>query len=98
DDASCDPVDALDHRRRLILLCDRLAEVVEKGGSELADLVRICDSPGACADAVAAALIMDADARQELLETRDPMVRLQRTLDHVSQLLCELAPCHGPVN
>jgi Lon protease-like protein len=98
DDASCDPVDAHDHYRRLILLCDRLAEVIEQGGSQLRDLVRSCESPGACADAVAAALVMDADARQELLEARDPMVRIQRTLGHVSHLLCELAPCHGPVN
>jgi len=98
DDAQYDPIDAHDHHRRLISLCDRLAEVIEQGGSELRDLVRGFDSPGACADAVAAALVMDADARQELLEARDPMVRLQRTLGHVSHLLCELAPCQGAVN
>lgn len=98
DDATYDPIDANDHHRRLITLCDRLAEVIDQGGSELRDLVRGFDSPGACADAVAAALVMDADARQELLEARDPMVRLQRTLGHVSHLLCELAPCHGAVN
>ncbi len=56
------------------------------------------DSPGACADAVAAALIMDTDARQELLEARCPLQRLQRTLGHVSHLLCELAPCAESVN
>ncbi len=98
DDAQYDPLDAHDHHRRLIQLCDRLAEVIEKGGSQLRDLVRSFDTPGACADAVAAALVMDADARQELLEARDPMVRLQRTLGHVSHLLCELAPCQGAVN
>jgi Lon protease-like protein len=98
DDASYDLQDAHDHQRRLILLCDRLAEVIDQGGPQLRDLVRSFDSPGACADAVAAALVMDADARQELLEARDPMVRLQRTLGHVSHLLCELAPCLGAVN
>jgi hypothetical protein len=41
---------------------------------------------------------MDADARQELIEACDPMVRLQRTLGHVSHMLCELAPCDGAVN
>lgn len=97
-DASCDVADARDHHRRLIKLCDRLAEVIDQGGSQLRDLVRSCESPGACADAVAAALIMDADERQELLEACDPMVRLQRTLGHVSHLLCELAPCNGAVN
>jgi len=97
-DASCDPADARDHHHRLISLCDRLAEVIEQGGPQLRDLVRTYDSPGACADAIAAALIMDADARQELLEARDPMVRLQRTLGHVSHLLCEIAPCPHSVN
>lgn len=97
-DASCDATDAHAHHRRLIALCDRLAEVIDQGGPQLRDLVRSCDSPGACADAVAAALIMDADERQGLLEACDPMVRLQRTLGHVSHLLCELAPCAGAVN
>jgi Lon protease-like protein len=97
-DMSCDPGDARDHHRKLITLCDRLAEVIEQGGPQLRDLVRSFESPGACADAIAAALIMDADARQELLEAIDPMVRLQRTLGHVSHLLCELAPCGDTVN
>jgi Lon protease-like protein len=97
-DAVCDAADARDHHRRLITLCDRLAEVLDQGGSQLRDLARSFESPGACADAIAAALIMDADERQELLETCDPMVRLQRTLGHVSHLLCELAPCDGAVN
>ncbi|NVB80941.1 MAG: hypothetical protein HOV81_21265 [Kofleriaceae bacterium] len=97
-DTSCDKADAHDHHRRLIQLCDRLAEVIEKGGPQLRDLVRAFDEPGACADAIAAALVMDADARQELIEAIDPMVRLQRTLGHVSHMLCELAPCDGAVN
>jgi len=97
-DAECNERDAADHRRKLIQLCDRLAEVIEKGGPQLRDLVRTFDDPGACADAIAAALVMDADARQELLEAIDPMVRLQRTLGHVSHMLCELAPCAGAVN
>jgi Lon protease-like protein len=97
-DATCDPADARDHHHKLVTLCDRLAEVIEQGGSQLRELARAFEAPGACADAVAAALIMDADARQELLEACDPMVRLQRTLGHVSHLLCELAPCESTVN
>jgi Lon protease-like protein len=97
-DAVVDPVDARDHHHKLVTLCDRLAEVIEEGGAQLRELVRTFESPGACADAIAAALIMDADARQELLEACDPMVRLQRTLGHVSHLLCELAPCNDSVN
>jgi hypothetical protein len=72
--------------------------VIEAGGSQLRDLVRAFESPGMCADAIAAALVMDADERQELLDAVDPMVRIQRTLGHVSHLLCELAPCDDAVN
>ncbi len=97
-DRAVDDADARDHHHKLIKLCDRLAEVIEQGGSQLRDLARAFDSPGACADAVAAALIMDADARQELLEACCPLQRLQRTLGHVSHLLCELAPCAETVN
>ena len=97
-DAPADPAEARDTHRKLIQLCDRLAEVIEHGGPQLRDLVRSFDDPGRCADAVAAALVMDADARQELIEACDPMVRLQRTLGHVSHMLCELAPCDGAVN
>lgn len=97
-DADVDPLDARQHHHKLVTLCDRLAEVIEEGGSQLRELARAFDSPGACADAVAAALIMDADVRQELLEACDPMVRIQRTLGHVSHLLCELAPCSESVN
>ncbi|HTR49705.1 MAG TPA: LON peptidase substrate-binding domain-containing protein [Kofleriaceae bacterium] len=89
---------ASDYHRRLVALCDRLAEVLDQGGPQLRDLARTCAEPGACADAIAAALVMDADARQELLEAIDPMTRLERTLGHVSHLLCELAPCDGAVN
>lgn len=97
-DAECDRTEAQTHHKKLIKLCDRLAEVIEKGGPQLRDLVRSVEDPGACADAIAAALVMDADARQELIEAIDPMVRLQRTLGHVSHMLCELAPCESSVN
>jgi Lon protease-like protein len=98
EDGTFDRNEAQETQRRLIQLCDRLAEVIEKGGPQLRDLVRSFDEPGACADAIAAALVMDADARQELLETINPMARLQRTLGHVSHMLCELAPCDSAVN
>jgi Lon protease-like protein len=98
DDDACDEHDLRDHQRQLIALCDRLAEVLDQGGAQLRDLARSFESPGACADAIAAALIMDADARQELLETCDPRARLQRTLGYVSHLLCEIAPCDSAVN
>jgi len=97
-DIAADRDEAFDHHRRLISLCDRLAEVIDAGGPQLRELARAFDDPGACADAIAAALVMDTDARQELLDAIDPMVRIQRTLGHVSHMLCELAPCPEMVN
>jgi hypothetical protein len=97
-DAIADSGEALDHHRQLVKLCDRLSEVIEAGGPQLRELARAFADPGACADAIAAALVMDTDARQELLEAVDPMVRIQRTLGYVSHMLCELAPCHDVVN
>ncbi len=97
-DHEVDAADARDHHHKLVSLCDRLAEVIDQGGAQLRELARTFEAPGACADAIAAALIMDADIRQELLEACDPMIRLQRTLGHVSHLLCELAPCENSVN
>lgn len=91
-DAEVDASDALDHHRRLISLCDRLADLLDEGGLQLRELARSSDAPGGCADAVAAALVMDADERQDLLETCCPLRRLQRTLGHVNHLLSELAP------
>ena len=98
DDEHVDRVETNGVHRKLIALCDRLAEVIDEGGQQLRDLVRAHDDPGACADAIAAALVMDADARQELLEALDPMVRIQRTLGYVGKMLCELAPCNETVN
>jgi len=98
DELFADPCGAQEHRKKLVQMCDRLAELLEQGGPQLRELVRSSVDPARCADAVAAALVMDADARQALLEAADPLVRLQRTLGHVSHLVCELSPCDGSIN
>ncbi|HEY4244046.1 MAG TPA: LON peptidase substrate-binding domain-containing protein [Kofleriaceae bacterium] len=97
-DDTVDGRSLLEHHHRLVSLCDKLADVLVTGGAQLRELVRGAPSAGACADAVAAALIMDADERQLLVESPCPLLRLQRTLGHVSHLLCELAPCAETVN
>jgi hypothetical protein len=84
-----------DHLRHLILLCDRLADVIGQGGPELRALVRSSDSPGACADAVAGALVIDSEARRCLAEIHDPSVRLALTALHVERLLSDLRPVVG---
>src|ERR1700761_1089480 len=50
-DMIADRDEASDHHRRLITLCDRLAEVIDAGGPQLRELARAFDEPSACADA-----------------------------------------------
>jgi uncharacterized protein len=96
-DIAADPAAVRHLHEQLMALCDRLAMVLEEGGRQLAQLA--CGSiPGACADAVAAALLMDADQRQALLEQADPHARLSIAVAQVSRLLCQVVPCDGEVN
>jgi uncharacterized protein len=96
-DADVDRRKLVSSHDKLVGLCDRLAHLLEQGGSQLRDLVRV-GPPGAAADAVAAALAQDPDERQRLLECICPQTRIERTISLVGALLCELAPCDGAVN
>ncbi len=96
-DCQADPEKVRHLHDQLMALCDRLATVLDEGGRQLRELA--CGGvPGACADAVAAALMMDADERQALLEQTNPHARLTTALSHVSRLLCQVVPCEGEVN
>lgn len=96
-DCQADPEKVRHLHDQLMALCDRLAMVLDEGGRQLRDLA--CGgAPGTCADAVAAALMMDADERQALLEQTNPHARLTTALSHVSRLLCQVVPCEGDVN
>ena len=96
-DLAVDPDQLRASHAKLTSLCDRLATLLAQGGSQLRELVR-GDGPGACADAIAAALMQDPDDRQRLLECRCPQARLERAIAVVGALVCELAPCEGDVN
>ncbi len=98
DDAPVCPVKARTLHGQLVAMCDRLALTLDRGGDELRSLAHQAETPGACADAVAAALIMDPRERQLLLESDDPLERLERTANHVGRLVCQLTPCQGPPN
>lgn len=98
DDAPACPVRSRTLHGQLVALCDRLAAALDRGGEELRSLVHDALSPGACADAVAAALIMDPRERQSLLEAADPLERLERTANHVGRLVCQLTPCCRDAN
>lgn len=84
--------------RRLLAMCDRLCQALERGADQLRDLIDGCACPGACADAIAAALVFDHDERQSLLEAVDPRDRIDRVAEHVGRLLCELVPCASRAN
>jgi hypothetical protein len=84
--------------RRLLMLCERLSQAMDRGGTQLRALLASCDCAGACADAIAAALVFDHDQRQDLLERLDPVERVERVAEHVGRLLCELVPCAGQAN
>lgn len=82
---------------QIVTLCTRLSGSMESA-SALRRLVRAAESPGACADLIAAALISDLDTRQALLETPDPADRLDVVLHHLGRALVELAPQTGLAN
>jgi uncharacterized protein len=96
-DGQADPAQVRHLHDQLMALCDRLAVVLEGGGRQLRELAYGA-IPGACADAVAAALMMDADERQAMLEQACPRARLDAALTQVSRLLCQVVPCEGLVN
>ncbi len=98
DDQTTRPDAVARGHRQLVALCDRLALALDRGGAQLRALVADCQHPGSCADAIAAALVIDHGERQILLERLDPADRLDRVIDHVSRLLCQLVPCEGVVN
>jgi Lon protease-like protein len=85
-------------QRELIAICDRLADVVPEGGDALRQLARVIESPGGCADVVAAALVRDPDTRQTLLELLDPADRLDEVISYVSMLVAQLGPGPRTVN
>lgn len=99
DNESSRPADVVARaHKQLIALCDRLAYALERGGDQLRSLVADCTCPASCADAIAAALVVDHGERQALLERLDPADRLDRVTDHVGRLLCQLVPCDSAVN
>jgi uncharacterized protein len=98
DDVTSRPADLLRCHQQLTALSERLSDCLDHGGDDLRSLLASCRRPGACADAIAAALVIDHDERQTLLERLDPTDRLERVLDHVGRLLCKLVSGRGPVN
>jgi Lon protease-like protein len=87
-------------RAALEALADRLAVALPQGGDILRQVVRDAREPGALSDVLAASVIVDPNARQELLEMVDVAARLQTVSEAVAELLRRLPspPSGSPSN
>jgi hypothetical protein len=86
-------------QQKLIALCEDLAAQLEPGGESLHALARSASAPGRCADMVSAALVTDPGDRQRLLESDDPLERLELAIQHISRLVASLdGPDPGSLN
>lgn len=83
-------------QQKLIAVCDELAAHLEPGGEGLHGLARSASVPGRCADMVSAALVTDPEVRQRLLESGDPLERLELAIQHISRLMASLDACSDP--
>jgi Lon protease-like protein len=86
--------------RALVALCDRLAGVLPSGGDTLRNLARQESDPSATADVLAAALVTEPVARQELVEMLDVAARIERVSSVVAAVLSRLEASGGssPLN
>ena len=87
-------------RAALEALADRLAAALPQGGDILRQVVRDAREPGALSDVLAASVIVDPNARQELIEMVDVAARLQTVSEAVAELLRRLPapPSSTPSN
>jgi hypothetical protein len=82
-------------RAALEALADRLAAALPQGGDILRQVVRDAREPGALSDVLGASVIVEPNARQDLLETTDVATRLQKVSDGVAELLRRLPAPRG---
>jgi Lon protease-like protein len=75
---------------RLRTACARLLTVLDRPADLLDPALGTGQGAGAVADRIAAAVLPDADVRQELLETLDAGVRVKRLVVAIEQLADEL--------
>ena len=85
-------------RAQLIGLCERVAAGLGEPGAGLRELTRAADTTPALTMILASTLVVDPDARQDLLEELDPHARLVRLVERVTELLVELGPGGAATN
>ncbi len=93
-DAPADPALVAAWQRKLGSLWERLAPHLPTPVRDLRALTRGADDASAYADRLAAAMVADPEATQQLLAERDPAERLRLLAARVQELVDALAP-HG---
>ena len=77
-------------RAQLVAVCERIAQGLGADGDGLRELVRGEENTARLTLALASALVRDPDERQALLEIRTTSTRVDRLLDHASQVLATI--------
>jgi Lon protease-like protein len=77
-------------RAQLVAVCERIAQGLGSEGDGLRELVRGEENTARLTLVLASALVRDPDDRQAMLETRTPATRVNRLLDHASQVLATI--------
>lgn len=90
-DSHTERPDVLDlGRDQMIALCQRIGNALGGPARQLVEMATNASSPSACADMIAAAIISNADHRQELLEALDPADRIELLVERLVALLRRL--------
>ena len=87
----------LHRHQELIALCDQISLHLADAGQQLCELART-PCPGFAADAVAAAITIDADDRQRMLETASVMARLEFAISGLHELLAQIDVSNSNLN
>lgn len=91
------PRELADADQSLRALVGRLADGIPEGGELLRQVVASQATPAELADVLAAALVVDVQKRQRLLETRDLVKRIERVTAEVVAMTGRLGPT-APAN
>lgn len=87
----------LQRHQELITLCDQISLHLADAGQQLCELART-PCPGFAADAVAAAITIDADDRQRMLETTSVTARLGFAITALHDLLAQIDVSNANLN
>ncbi len=94
-DVTPDPLWVTAWQTRLLTLFRELGPHLPPQARELGKLVSHTADAAAATNQLAAAIVADPDARQALLEERDPGERLRRLVTQLEDLFCAVAPERG---